>query len=529
MTKTIEASDFKSWLSDGDELALLDVREFGQYGEGHLFFAISVPYSRLELDLPLLVPNPRVRLVLCDDADGVGERAAERAKASGYENVYVLSGGIRAWEAAGYTLYAGVNVPSKSFGELVEHACDTPRISAEKLQALRDGHENFVLVDGRTYAEYEKMNVPGGISCPNGELALRIAEIAPDPETQIVVNCAGRTRSIIGAQTLIDLGVPNPVVALENGTQGWFLAGLELEHGASRRYPDELTQADLSSLRERTHALAEARGATFVAPAQVSAWKGERDRTTYIFDIRTAEEFASNGARASVHAPGGQLIQATDHWVGVKNARLVLVDSEGVRAAMVASWLRQLGHEAFILEGGVAALADMNLPAIHTGEGETELKHVSADELAGLVRDNAVSLVDVRPSMSYRDAHIEGAHWSIRPRAGSLTLPKDRPVVLVGDNPVIAALAAGELSDAGIDVAGLLKGSKEDWKQAGLTIVSTPDEPANDVCIDFLYFTHGRHDGNEAASRQYLAWEVGLVDQLDEQERGVFRIVPASR
>jgi rhodanese-related sulfurtransferase len=109
-------------------------------------------------------------------------------------------------------------VPSKTFGELLEHKRHTPRITAEELHRLMASGEPFVIVDGRPFSEYQKMNIPGGICCPNGELALRIGEIVPDPSTTIVVNCAGRTRSIIGAETLIALGVPNPVMALENGT-----------------------------------------------------------------------------------------------------------------------------------------------------------------------------------------------------------------------------------------------------------------------------------------------------------------------
>ena len=202
------------------------MREHGQYGEGHPFFAVPLSYSRFEINLPRLVPNPAVRLVLYDDGDGVAARAAARAGELGYTNTHVLRGGAGAWREAGYTLYAGVNVPSKTFGELVEHQRHTPRISATALQAMRDAGENLMIVDGRPFSEYRNMNIPGGICCPNGELSLRIGDMAPDPTTKIVVNCAGRTRSIIGAQTLIDLGVPNPVYALENGTQGWFLAGL---------------------------------------------------------------------------------------------------------------------------------------------------------------------------------------------------------------------------------------------------------------------------------------------------------------
>src|SRR5215470_13566075 len=248
MPSEIDAFTLKTWLSDGSEIALFDVREHGQYGAGHLFFAVPLPYSRFETGLPALAPNAAVRIVLYDGGDGVAVRAAARAAALGYRNVAVLGGGAAAWRQAGYTLYAGVNVPSKTFGEIVEQRRHTPRLTAQAVAAMRAAGEDFVIVDGRPFAEYSCMNIPGGICCPNGELALRIHDIAPDPATKIVVNCAGRTRSIIGAQTLIDFGVPNEVFALENGTQGWFLAGLELEHGAGRRYPDEMKSRDMEAL-----------------------------------------------------------------------------------------------------------------------------------------------------------------------------------------------------------------------------------------------------------------------------------------
>ena len=294
--------------------------------------------------------------------DALAARAAKRAEALGYRNVHVLAGGTAAWQRAGFTLYAGVNVPSKTFGELIEHARHTPRVSALDVEAMRRAGENFVIVDGRPFAEYRKMSIPGGICCPNGELALRIGEIAPDPKTKIVVNCAGRTRSIIGAQTLIDFGVPNPVVALENGTQGWTLAGLTLENGAGRRHGDGVGAADLAARKLRARALAERHGVAFVTAADAKAWLADPKRTTYLLDVRTAEEFAANAVPGFAHAPGGQLVQATDQWAGVKGARLVLIDEEGVRAPVIAGWLRQLGHEASVLQGGVAAAAAVAWP-----------------------------------------------------------------------------------------------------------------------------------------------------------------------
>jgi rhodanese-related sulfurtransferase len=524
MSDRVDAVTLKAWLSDGGEIALIDVREHGQHGEGHPFFAVSIPYSRFELGLPALVPNPATRLVLCDGADGVAERAARRAAALGYSRVSVLAGGVEAWRGVGYTLYAGVNVPSKAFGELVEHARRTPRVTATALKTMQDAGENLTILDGRTFAEFQKMSIPGGVSCPNGELALRIGALVSDPKTKIVVNCAGRTRSIIGAQTLIDFNVPNPVFALENGTQGWFLAGLQLDHGASRRSATLPGPDDLGALRERARALAAGRDVAFVGAEEVQRWLTDPSRTTYLFDVRTPEEYAAGAAPGFAHAPGGQLVQATDQWIGTRGARVVLADDEEVRAPMTAQWLRQLGHEAYVLEGGIAAasgllgLRDTAQPLLASPDP------IAPDELAGRVRDGRLRLIDLRPSMSYRDGHIDGAAWSIRPRIAEGVPDPAVPVALIADEPGVAALAAADLAEAGVHDVRLLAGGHEAARTAGLPVVATPDTPSDADCIDFLFFTHGRHEGNADAARRYLAWEIALVDQLDAQERGSFSV-----
>jgi rhodanese-related sulfurtransferase len=381
------------------------------------------------------------------------------------------------------------------------------------------------------------MSIPGGISCPNGELALRIGDIVPDPKTKIVVNCAGRTRSIIGAQTLIDFGVPNPVVALENGTQGWTLAGLELEHGASRRYPDSPSplrggargggspQDDGQSERAaRARKLADQHDVTFVSAAQVNTWLGDASRTTYLFDVRTPEEFAARAILGFVHAPGGQLIQAADLWVGVRGARLVLLDDDGVRAPVVAAWLRQQGHEACVLEGGLASASNIGARARAKGPELPKLKPMSPREAAAAIAAGAVQVIDLRPGMAYRKAHIPEARWSIRPRIGAAIADCAKSVVLTADEPNLAALAAIDLAEAGCKDIRLLEGGQDAWAAAGLPVAASPNTPPDAECIDFLFFTAARHDGDAEAARKYLAWEIALVDQLDAQERGAFRI-----
>jgi cysteine-S-conjugate beta-lyase len=527
MTDYVDAVTLKSWLSDGREIALFDVREHGQYGEGHLFFAVPLPYSAFEPRLVQLAPNFAVRLVLYDNGDGIAERAAKRAKELGFSNINILSGGAAVWEKAGFTLYAGVNVPSKTMGELIEADRHTPHVSAGKLKAMSEAGENFVIVDGRPFAEFHEASIPGGVCCPNGELALRIDDIAPDPETMIVVNCAGRTRSIIGAETLIDLGIANPVVALENGTQGWSLAGFDVETGATRRYPKKSGSEVSDARRVRVRALAELRGARFVDEPEIATWLEDKTRTTYLIDIRSHEEYAEDGSPRFTHAPGGQFIQATDRWIGVRGARIVVADSECIRAPVIAAWLRQLGHEAYVMAGGGGDVGKTELSVDNGLTSRQALPAIEAAALQALDTENAVQIIDVRSSMKYRDGHIAGAIWSIRPNVASLAGDKAKTIVLVAEQADIAELCAIDLGEAGAKDIRLLEGDIADWRDANLNVVATPDMPADAECIDFLFFTHRRHQGDAEHSRQYLAWEVGLIGQLDEQERASFKIVPA--
>jgi rhodanese-related sulfurtransferase len=515
--------ELKTLIHDGAELALLDVREAGEFGESHLLFATPLPYSRLEIDIGALVPRKSARVVLCDDgASRVADLAAKRLQALGYSDLAVVDGGTRAWSEAGYTLFAGVNVPSKLFGELVEHEYHTPRVSVTELVRMKEQGEDFVIVDGRPLTEYQKMNIPGGICCPNAELPYRIREIVRNPKTKIIVNCAGRTRSILGAQTLINFGVPNPVYALENGTQGWVLADFQLERGASRRYPDRVNEALLPELQAQARSLMKRHDVHTVQADVVNAWLREATRTTYLIDVRTPEEFASGSLPGAVHAPGGQLVQATDQWVGVRNARIVLVDSEGVRAPVVASWLKQLGCDVYVLEKGVHA--DVTDVARLTRPRVPPVRTISPSELDKALQAKTCSVIDLRPSMSFRKAHVPGSSWSIRPRIVEAARDLNDTLVLIADDAELAQLAAIDLAEIGKTDLRLLEGGFDAWTKAGYATTSSDEVPVDRECIDYLFFVHDRHAGNREAMRQYLAWETGLIAQLDEQDRRAFRV-----
>ena len=518
--RTVSPRELKNALHDGNELALLDVREEGQFGEGHLLFATPLPYSRLELGIAALVPRKSARIVLCDDGDGVAERGVKRLNAIGYTDVSVLAGGNPAWAAAGFAIFKGVNVPSKLFGELVEHVYDTPRVTVTELAQMKQRNEDFIIVDGRPFTEYNKMNIPGGICCPNAELPLRIRQLVKNPKTKIVVNCAGRTRSIMGAQTLLNFGIENPVVALENGTQGWVLADFELERGATRKYPETIDATALPGLQAQAQQLLARFKVSTVSAKQVEGWLADRNRSLYVLDVRTPEEFAAGSLPGALHAPGGQLVQATDAWVGVRNARIVLADSEGVRAPVVAVWLKQLGCDAYVLDGGVNSGLTMpapikaSLPALQT---------ISAADLKRALADKTCSAFYLGPSMNYRKQHVPGSRWSIRPRVAN-DARGAKSVVLITRDSAVAQAASIDLREAGITDIKLLQGGLATWTNAGYALEASPGTPADADCIDYLFFVHDRHAGNREAMKQYLAWETGLIAQLDEQDKSLFKV-----
>jgi len=380
------------------------------------------------------------------------------------------------------------------------------------------------LFDGRTLDEHRKMTIPGAIPVPNGELAYRIGTLVADPATPIVIHCAGRTRSIIGAQTLRNLGVPNPVIALENGTQGWALAGLKLEHGSQRRYPEGLNEAAVADAQTRAAKLAARFQVATLDASTAQEWLADPHRTTFLIDVRTPEEFARDGLPSAIHAPGGQLVQATDQTIGVRRARVLLVDYDGVRAPVIATWLVQLGFEAALIDAAEAT-------ALHVGKRITPVQSSLPLLDTAALREAAtgdVLLLDLRSSAAYRREHAAGAHWSIRPQlAKTLAALKATPgdtLLLFADEPAIADIAATDLRELGFTSLFLADNGIDTWKKAGLPLASTPDLPADEARIDYLFFVHDRHDGNLDAARQYLDWETGLIAQCAPDELAVFRI-----
>ena len=520
MAKTITPGDLKKMLHDGGELALLDVREDGQFGEAHLLHANPSAYSHMEARVGQRVPRKTTRTVLVDENDGIAEKAAARLTELGFDDVSILEGGVQGWADAGHVIFKGVNVPCKAFGEVVEHQANTPRIPPEDLLAMEKNGEKHVILDGRTPAEYKRMNIPGGISVPNGELVYRVHDFAPDADTTIVVNCAGRTRSIIGAQTLINAGLPNKIVALKGGTMGWTLSGLELEHGATRRYGDLSDGAKKIAL-DRSAAIQQKMAIEAVSIDTVKSWQVDDQRSLFLLDVRSAEEFADGHMPGSAHAPGGQLVQAVDQWAAVLGARIVLLDDHNnVRAIMTAHWLKQMGWDVSVLDGGVEAHAsEKGGPKAEVlGIDDLEFPTVTAEELAKSLEDGSAIAVDTDVSWLHRKERLPGSLWGNRARAKELAakLPKGKQVVLYSEHETRAWLLAIDLAEIIEEPIAILHGGRENWRAEGRPLEASPNSPTDEEQLDFLFFVHDRHDGNEQAMRDYLDWEEGLPAQIEE-------------
>ncbi|EOA06086.1 rhodanese-like protein [Herbaspirillum frisingense GSF30] len=519
----ISYAEVRAALLAREEIALLDVREEAPHAQAHPLFAANFPYSHLELNAYSRLPRRDVRIVTLDDGEGLAVRAALRLRTLGYTCVGVLAGGVRGWREAGGELFQDVNVPSKAFGELVESQRHTPSLSAEEVKALLDSGEDVVVVDARRFDEYQNMNIPGSISVPGAELVLRLPAIAPDPKTHVIVNCAGRTRSIIGTQSLVNAGIPNRVHALRNGTIGWTLAGQQLEHGQARRFPQQVEVGQQQQSRRQARSVADRAGVKRIAFAALDTL-AQPGRTVYRFDVRTPEQYREGHLPDFLSAPGGQLVQETEMNAPVRGARIVLADDDGVRADMTASWLAQMGWEVYVVEGAtpadfaVSGEAPRTLPvAAVTPQqriGPQQLKSwLDADDAASAHGGTVV--IDVALSARYVAGHIPGAWFVLRSEIAAVSrrFPAATRFVLTCGSALLAQFAVADLQALVSQPVFLLEGGNAAWAQAGLPLESG-EQHLLSPRIDRYRRPYEGTDNAATAMQAYLDWEFGLVEQL---------------
>ena len=534
MARPITPAQLDDLFNGAAPFALVDVREPGEYNASHIPGSSLIPRRMLEFDLPVAVPHPSSLTLLCDDDGRRVAQAVATVEAMGYSNVAWLDGGVNRWMSLDYPTEWGVNVPSKDFGEKVEVVHHVPEIDAMELHNRMERGDKMVILDTRTPEEYRRFCIPGGQSLPGGELALRITDVTADldPDTTVVINCAGRTRSIIGTRILQRMGLDREVVGLKNGTSGWVLAGYELESGADRDELPPVSSPGRAAAEAYADRCAAEDGVRFLDVAGLEQLAARsRSETVYFIDVRTAEEYAAGHIPGFRWFPGGQCVQRSDDVAVVKNAPIVFCCDGKARATLTGSWYRQLDHaEVYALDGGTAAwtaagkplesgssvgarfdgsIGGAGEPAILT-DARRAIPVVSPAELQSNPPD-AILFVDT--SQDFARGHVPGAGWVPRgwlewQAAEHVASPDARIVVTCGDGRQ-SLLAAATLQAMGYANVAALDGGTAAWRQAGLPL-ETGLTGVMRTPADVVF---SGPDRTYADMQNYLRWEERLGDK----------------
>ena len=519
MVDHVSPEALQNLLAGNTQFAFIDVREAGEYNTSHIPGSSLMSRRHLEFQLPLTVPYKGTPVMLCDDDGRRVSLAAVTVERMGYRHVSVLDGGINRWVSRDYPTEWGSNVPSKDFGEKVEVVHHVPELEATELHERIERGDKLVILDTRTPEEYRRFCIPGGRSVPGGELALRITDITKDlaPDTTIIVNCAGRTRSIIGTRVLQRMGLKN-VYGLKNGTSGWLLAGYQLETGADRvtlapPSPEGVAAAEAYAAR-----LAQEDGVRFLDIAALQAMLARREReTVYLIDVRTQEEYTAGHIPGFRWFPGGQAIQRADDVAVVHNCPIVFACDRQARATLTASWYRQMGfHEVYAVAGGTTAWAARGL-SLEKGLVEpspfgldTARSQVSLLSPQALQASQPPVTIFVDTSQDFARGHTPGAHWVPRGwlelRIAEVAPARATPVAVTCLDGRSATLAGATLQELGYQSVAVLDGGMAAWQKAGLPVekgLAGVMAPPNDVVLS-------GPDRNFADMMNYLRWEEAL-------------------
>lgn len=479
---SIDLSELESWRAVGRPHAFIDVRERGEYALGQIPGACPLPRGLLEIRLELMVPWKDLPVVLYSNTEHRSRLAALTCRTLGYTDVRVLAGGVEGWVASGEEPVYGVNVLGKTFGEVLSVTDQVHQVEPDELARLID--EGAVVIDARTRSEYDKGHIPGAVHVPGGELvpqALRAGLDASSRTRPVVVHCAGRTRSIVGAYLLAEAGLDD-VHALRNGTMAWVMSGRELERVGRQELPRE-TAVEPIEAAAKARCFAE----KFVGntSARAITVEGARaladDAPVYFIDVRREDEFELAHLPGAVSCPAGQLANAVDEFLPVRDAHLICYSGEQTRSMIGAGLLSRIGYRStYWLEGGLRAWRDADgavvdgpatryLDDLDFADPETET--LSPAAAARAVADGAV-LLDVRRSSEYALCHIPGSTWVPRgdlERRIAAVGPAGTRVVVVSDRGLRAALAGSTLEELGYRVA-VLDGGLTAWLEDGRAV-----------------------------------------------------------
>ncbi|MGU9956441.1 MAG: rhodanese-like domain-containing protein [Arenicellales bacterium WSBS_2016_MAG_OTU3] len=525
----LDAVSLRHILADGNEIALLDVRELTAFSIGHLWLANNLPLSRLELQIRRFVPRNDTRIVICDDANGIAERAANVLGKMEFSNLHILQGGVPAWSEAGFDLTDGNYVIAHAFGFFIEEQYGLQIITASDLRNKIQNREDILIIDARAEHDYTASSLPGSISVPAAEVARRLPDLINSSHTQVIVHCAGITRAALGAQEAISCGLSNPVYSLHEGTKAWVLAGGDLSSNQTIAQPNISANAKAFALQAATK-LKQRNKLKYVTHEKLRKWSSEHsDRTCYLIDVRSEQEYFDSHYSGTISIPGGELAGMTIDHLATHNARLYLfAESDCARAEFAASWMLQSGWpEVFIVsDWKTATCINGAEPDCYPELDQTTPALISVNDLvAQLARDGVkgnTRILDFSQSDNFRKHHIPGAIWASRihlyERLG-ISL-QSKSIVVSCENGEIARLAAKDLKQELKLSATVLKGGNLAWRSAGMETVSGIENTLGKVNdIDPGFFITPEMEAAEVHKvyQRLIDWRINMYAKFKQQ------------
>jgi rhodanese-related sulfurtransferase len=475
--------ELESLLRSESLYACLDVRERGEFALEQIEGVTPLARGTLESRVETMIPNRALPIVVACDDGRRSALAAATLNAMGYARVSVLDGGLAAWKARGLPTIAGWGLRGKEYAERVAVNRGVPQMTAAELAERQRQGERLTVIDVRTDEEYLRGHVPEAYHIPGGQLLLEVPALPVSDEHTIVVSCAGRTRGILGAETLRTAGLEK-VYALENGGMGWRLAGYELESGAGRGRPGAAGEM-ASWVEEATRGLAREQGIRPMSVPDFAALRASGD-PCYAVDIRLPEEYRAGHVPGSISIPAGQFALQHENFLAVRSAPVIILSDDAIRPIWAAALCQDLGFpDVYVLNGGIGAwtsaghgLESGDAPSRVFGleEARRQVPSVDAPTLAELrTKDSRLLLLDVRGSGEFGTGHIPGARWLARGKLelGIAAMAPDHatPLVTVCDSGVRSALAAATLRGMGYPNARYLAAGIAAWRAAGRPIV----------------------------------------------------------
>ena len=440
--------------------------------------------------------------------------AAATLAALGYRDVAALDGGLAAWRRAGLPVVSGAQVSSKAFGRRVGDLERVPSVDVDTLRALAARGP----AGGAVRRAQRRPSTPRAASrarcrCPASRSVSHALDMAA--ESDVIVLCSSaRTRSLIVARTLIDLGLAD-VVALDGGTLAWRLAGLRAgarlapapraavaaprassPNWARRGWPS--TSASSASRRPSSPALLYATSGNFSA-----------------FDLRNLGHHVVAHVPRSVSVASDVLIVrhertdrgcATRRWCWSTTTTCARCSP----ASGCAGWACRSVHK---LAGGFAAWTHSGRPASTVAEMPLGWREASA-VTPGLGVDDvsrwlAAYAPGARAARGHRRARTGAATCPARAGCRAAGWRRASPRVAPSLDEAAAAdlhrrragrFAAATLRRRGHVHVAWLQGGTRLWAAAGRVLETSPLPPQDDELLP-----PARRDAQ--AMRDYLEWE----------------------